>query len=199
MIFGDRMTPRYILRDHPARALVEEYARERGWPLVSEAPGDPDRVIGSHVIWLTPTTITLDYEEDYVARLSYVYFRGDDFTSLPGMVADLKNALRPWERDEFLQAVSAARTGQERALAVLHAGFGAPLEFDQEFFDAISSCMAADETPLRDAAVLAAGAAAWPQFRPVLEQVAANDPEAEVREMAKAALRAYDKFGIGEQ
>lgn len=199
MIFGDRMTPRYILRSYPGLDSVERYVQEKEWSLISEAKENQALGVKHEIRWLTPTTITLHYEEDYISRQSYVYLAGDDFDSLPMLVADLTESLKPWSRAELLQAIGDARTGPERARAVLRAGLGAPMEFDQEFFDAISACMTADEIPLRDAGILAAGASQWPQFRPALERIAAEDPEAEVRDMAQATLRAYDKFRIGEQ
>jgi hypothetical protein len=198
MIFGERISRRYILRRYPDLEPVERYAQERRWSLISEAAENQDLGVKHEIRWLTPTTITLHYEDDYISRQSYVYLAGDDFKALPGLVADLTEALQPWSLDELLQAIADARTGPEQARAVLRAGLGAPMEFDQEFFDAISACMTADEAPLRTASVLAAGASPWPQFRPVLDRIASGDPEAEVREMAQATLRAYDRFGIGE-
>ena len=198
MIFGERISRRYILRRYPDLESVERYAQERKWSLISEAAENQDRGIKHEVRWLTPTTITLHYEDDYISQQSYAYFAGDDFNALPGLVADLTEALQPWSLDELLQAIAGARTGPERARAVLRAGLGAPMEFDQEFFDAISECMTAEEAPLRAAGVLASGASPWAQFRPPLERIASEDPEAEVREMAQATLRAYDRFGIGE-
>jgi hypothetical protein len=199
VIFGDRITPRYILRGYPGLDSVEGYVQEKGWSLISEAKEDQAHGVKHQVVWLTSTTITLHYEEDYISRQSYVYLAGDDFDALPMLVADLTESLQPWSRTELLKAIRAARTGPELARAVLRAGLGAPMEFDQEFFDAISACMLADEIPLREAGILAAGASPWPQFRPALERIAAEDPETEVREMAQAALRAFDKFRIGEQ
>jgi hypothetical protein len=199
VIFGDRVTPRYILRDFPAREQVEEFADANEWPLVSEAPGDPERYVSKHTIWLTPTTITLDYEEEYVSQHAYAYYRGRDLEAIPELVGKLEDALHPWTREELLSAVSNSRTGPERARAVMRAALGAPLEFDQEFFEAVKSCMEAHDAPLRNAAAFAAGSASWPQFRPLLERIASQDPEMEVREMAQGVLRAYNKFRIGGQ
>ena len=74
--------------------------------------------------------------------------------------------------------------------------WGAPTEFDQEFFDRITACLTAGEVPLRDVGLLAAGAAQWVKFRSALERIANADPEAEVHEMARAVLHAYDEFLI---
>lgn len=198
MIFGGRVTPRYMLRGDSQFDAVRNLAQAQGWSQISDTPADPGRGVAREATWLTQTTITLQYEEDPVSQQACVFYAGDDLDALPGLVEVLRESLDTWSSDELLRGVASAQTGPERARAVLRLGLGTPLEFDQRFFDAIKGCMESGETPLRDAGVLAAGAASWPQFRPILRRLAGADPEEEVRDMAQATLRAYDEFRIGE-
>lgn len=196
MIFGKRMTSRYVLLEQAGPEIVEDYAHERGWPCTSEAQEDQDRGIKREIRWLTETTITLHYERDYISGETYVYLAGDDYESLPNLVENLTSSLPVWSRDALLRAVDEAAAGPDTGRAVLRAALGAPMEFDQEFFDRINSCMTASEAPLRNVGMIAAGAASWKEFRPTLEHIASSDPDAEDREMAQGVLRAYDKFRI---
>lgn len=196
MIFGPRITPRYVLRSQRGPEIVEDFARQYGWPRVSEAQEDQARGIRREIRWLTQTTLMLQYEVDYISGQSYVYFSGDDFETLPSLVESLASSLQFWTRDDLLRAVDDATSDPNKGKAVLRAALGAPMEFDAEFFNRINGCMTAGEPALRNVGLLAAGAASWAQFRPVVERIATEDPEAEVREMARSVLSAYDEFEI---
>lgn len=196
MIFGDRVTPRYVLRDLLSREAVERYAEDRGWDLVAGQDADPESGTEYERVWLTDTTLTLHYVEDRIARYSYVFLAGDDREAVERIVPDLMRVLEPWTPAELLDGVREAKPGPDRGRAVLRAGIGAPLDFDQEFFDCVRSALAHPEPPMREIGILAGSYAAWPQYRPLLEAIARDDPDAEVREMAQATLRAFDRGGV---
>lgn len=196
MIFGDRVTPRYVLRDLLSREAVERYAEDRGWDLVAGQDADPEAGTEYERIWLTDTTLTLHYVEDRVARYAYVFLAGDDLEAVERIVPDLMRVLEPWTPAELLDGVRKAAPGPDRGRAVLRAAIGAPLDFDQEFFDCVRSALEHPEPPMREIGILATSYAAWPRYRPPLEAIARDDPDAEVREMAQAALRAFDRGGV---
>jgi hypothetical protein len=198
MIFGNRVTPRYILRSYPAQYVAAEYAKRRDWEILSEIPEDQDRGTRHAIVWLTQTTLTFHYEEDYISSQAYVFLAGDDLAAAERLAADLVESLSPWTREELLDAIRDAATPAQRGRALLRAALGAPSELDEDFYEQIASGLTDQNPRIRGAAVLAATASPRSRFRPLLNDIAARDPDTEVREMAQAALRAYDEYRIGE-
>lgn len=197
-IFGPRATPRYVLRGDEPEELASGYADEQGWDLISREQAEPDRGREFELMWATDRPVTFHYQEDNVAHEGYVYLAGDDPELIAGYESQLLVALDHWSFDDLLRDVSEQPEGPDRAAAVLRAGIGAPMEFDERFFEVISAAMTADEAQVRGVGVLACSYSPQPQYRPLLDAIAEDEPEPEIRDLAKSTLRAFDEFEVGE-
>lgn len=196
MAFGDRVTRRHVLGACPAEDAAQEFSQENDWDLVGRRPSDTKAGVDYQVVWLTPVNLTFHYTEDLVARESYVYLEGDDFDEVGQYEAQIVEVLRPWTLDQLLQDVAQEHEGVGRSRAILRAGLGAPMEFDPRFFDVIRAAMSNADHRVRSVGVLACSYSPWPQYRPLLDRIAKDDPELETRELAEATLRAFDRHGV---
>ncbi|GAB3417842.1 hypothetical protein [Flindersiella endophytica] len=196
-IFGPRATPRYVLRAGEPEEQASGFADEQGWDLISREQADPDRGREFELMWATDRPVTFHYQEDNVAHEGYAYLAGDDRELVAGYESQLVAALDHWSFDDLLREVSEQPDGPDRGAAVLRAGIGAPMDFDQRFFDVIHAAMTDENPQMRGIGVLACSYSPQPQFRPSLEAIAESEPDPEIRDLAKSTLRAYDEFEIG--
>jgi hypothetical protein len=195
-IYGPRATPRYLLRDGVGEDDVAAFAAEHGWDLVSRDVADRERGTEHDTMWSTRDRVTFHYHEDGAARRPYVYLAGRDLAKVEHFRDVVDGRLNPLQDAELLSDVSAQPPGPKRALAILLAGIGAPMGYDKRFFTVIAAAMKDDVAELRKVGVLASTYSPWPEYRPLLADLARDDADPEVRELAQATIRAFDEQGI---
>ena len=192
MIFGERVTRRYVLRSSCPEERVAEWAEQRGWGLF--AGHDPhDGVPDYERIWLTDARLTFHYVDDPVAGHRFVFLAGSDRPSAPRYERELREALDPWSESDLVDEVMPSSTGPDRAVAVMRAATGAPREPDARFEALIRDVLRDPEPQLRKVGVLAVVYIAWPVFHAELADLRDSDGDAEVRDLCAAALRAFER------
>jgi hypothetical protein len=186
-----------VLRAGDGETVAGRFASERDWDLMTRDVADPEHGVELEVIWATDGPVTLHFQEDHVLNEGYVYLAGRDRVRVERYEADLTGSLDVWSRDELLREAAHHDEGPARGRAILRAGLGAPMEFDQEFYDLITGAMRSGEPAMRAIGIRACAYSPVAEYRPRLEEIARGDDEQEIRDLAQATLRAFDEFEVG--
>lgn len=195
-------TRRIILKEFPGRTAAASFAEQHGWEMYSDtAFGQnvpPDRPTAVEVMWLVHHDISFFYVENY---LSYDSCVGFTYTRPPGaeidaLMQELEHDLDNWSADELLRQADVASSPDEHGRAIIRVGLGAPVDFNQEFYDRIGRAARHPGPMVRETAVAAMMYPAWPQFRPLLRSLTENDPAENVRMRATNLLDSYDRVGV---
>jgi hypothetical protein len=183
---------RLVLGRSPQDDAVEELASEEGWQRVEEVTEAGAR----QVLWAVGPGSSLTYVEDPVSHNAYAVLVSEDREEFERVLDVIREELMPMERRALLTSIDEAREPLARARAVIRAGLGAPVQYDEEFFTRIREAFGSSETWVREAAVWATAYSPWPQYRPLLAAVAESDPEEKLRSDAAAILAGFDAEGV---
>jgi hypothetical protein len=182
-------TRRMVMRQADGRREVEALAEKLDMRQLRESTAEPDEGIALEIVWqLTPAT-ELYFLQDYRSNTSFLVVQGDAAEQVAQFGAMIAEYLNVWSLDELVENVERAANPTDRARATILAGVGAPNEYDQRFFDLIRAAMFdRRDIPMRTAGVWAPFYSGWPEFAPLLERVARDDPFSELREEAEFVL-----------
>lgn len=176
---------RLVLCRSPQDEAVEELASEQGWQRVEEVTEEGVR----QVLWAVAPGISLTYTEDPVSHNAFAVLASEDRGTFEQVLDLIQDELMPWSRRALLISIDDARDALARARAVIRAGMGAPEHFDEDFFNCIQEPFGSPEIWVREAAVRATAYSPWPQYRPLLENMAQSDPEEKLRNDVPAAAQ----------
>jgi hypothetical protein len=183
---------RLVLGRTPQSGLVADTAEEQGWQCVEEVVEDGAR----QVLWAVGPGTSLTYTEDPVSHNAYAVLVSEDRQTFDEALHIVEEELMPWTRRALLISIDEARDALALARAVIQAGLGAPDSYDEDFFTKIREAFSSPEKWVREAAVWATSYSPWPQYRPLLETVARDDPEEKLRSDASAVLAGFDAHGV---
>jgi hypothetical protein len=191
---------RYILRTQGLEPVVRRLAEDYGWTLVAERAADNQRGIGIALIWEIIVGLTVGYYDEPPTQVSCLIVRSArDLSEIREYEAFLTRRLDILTDSELLVPPPQMSPGTRgEILFLLRLGFGAPLNFDQRYFDQLSSATQSANRETRDAALRGITYTEWPQFRPVLQQVAKHDSDRSMRKLAKQILSIFDRLGLEE-
>jgi hypothetical protein len=132
---------RLVLKGCPARDQAENVAAERGWVKFSEIAPDADGVglfEMQYRVW--PGLAFFYVENDLSGDCSVGFIVTDVLSEVDPdeQLSDLESSFDTWSVDELLDAVDRAGSPVDYARAVLRAAIGAPVEFDERFFERIA-------------------------------------------------------------
>jgi hypothetical protein len=192
------VTRRVVLRRFPAIDELHAFAVRRGGQQVGAEWIDRAQKFQHRTAWRISSNLELWYIDDNVAGCGYVRACGPDAATAGDLLRGAEGLLDVWTRAELLHGVdeAAASNPIEHGLAVMRLGVSAPADFDEEIWDIISSEFYNDYEETRDMAVWACTYAPYPQYRPDLEEVVANDPNEKVSGRARMVLGIFDALGI---
>ena len=183
---------RLVLRKNPARELMHDYSRRMGWPILEETQSEEE--IRSRVITLEIGGYSnLVYTEDTSAGECYVYAKGRSRAVVERLALSIAEDLEPWSVRELAEAIDreSSSAGLVRLLARL--GLSAPYSFDETVFMRLARALRHESASVRLEAVYALSYSPWPEYEPILGQLAAQDPDEEVRELARDILKLYQE------
>lgn len=172
----------------PLRA-VEDFASELGARKLSETthtPEESNQGIVRELAWELSTGLQLHYLEDFRSSCSFIVIAGVDDEKTAEISALISSYLDTWSEDDILLAVEDSVGPEDRARAILRAGVGAPERFDESFWYCIGRAMSDPDSLVRSAAVWATSYPFWRQFIPLLEKVATEDSDPDLRAEAQA-------------
>lgn len=158
------------------------FAQEQGWKFADGGPGTADRP--EEYVWLVDEDTRVHWLHDPVLHIVYAMLIGPDVSRLEGLIHFVYPGVTI---DEALRRFTEADGWSDRVLSLSAVAAVAPEAFDQPVFDAISAGLTDENEVVRHKAVLAVFYARWPQFLPLLDEIAAGDPYDQARKDAALA------------
>jgi len=191
-------TRRLVLHGCPARQQAEQFAQSRGWRLLSES-FDTTAGASIELIWGIGPRIAFYYVENAVSDDCCVGLAGEDRDAAARLLPSLVESFDVWTVEGLLDAIDGAEGPVASARAIMRAGLGAPVEYDERFFSRLRDAAEHSEPMVREIALCAMVYPGWPQFRPILRRAAEFDPVERVAERATYILEGFDRAGVPEQ
>lgn len=178
-----------VLDSGVTRELFEETAAELGLVKQNtwEAQGEKEAY---EQVWTTPDkTRAINYVEDPLSRMSYVHFRGADLEEL---MEEFDEKLSTFWPDELVELFHEATEHNEIVDYLYRLAIAFP-EYDPEVFEIFKGVATGAPHPkLRLAALDALAYRTWPGSRAVVERVAREDKDEEVKQSAQRLLTLWD-------
>lgn len=190
-MFGSR---KYLLSSQSYEDEVSVVAEKLGWPLLGTLPEDVASLTSRQFFWGKSEDLVLHYMEDVLSKSPCAFVTGVDERQVATAARFLEAQLRPATAEEILDAADAVQDiPHDYVLAVLRLGLGAPESFDERFCSRIGKAARNSHDEVRKAAAWATSYVVWPQFIPLLSQLAESDSSESVRRVAIDILSAYHK------
>ena len=164
--------------------LIEEYEAAVPIKRVRETSTDLSRGIMGEIVWEVVPGLYMFYHQDPLAGSSYLSLVGDDRETLDEFARTLETDFGPLPLDSILNDATSEHDPDRLPHFLLQAGVGAPIEFDERFFNLLKSGMRHRDEIVRTAATRAAAYPAWVEFLPELDTIAASDNDTELRREA---------------
>ena len=181
---------RVVLHPDVPRRRFEELAAEQDWRLLGVSP--QEEILPAEWIYEVTPHDTVSYIEDRLHGCSYVVAVGPERARVARMVA---RALPHHDHRALLARWDAARTEDDTVLATHALGIGAPETSDDDFMARMALALRDPRPAVRLAGVRAVAATRWDVFHAALSWIAANDPDAEVRQLADGVAEAMEIWG----
>jgi hypothetical protein len=176
-----------VLYREVTRADFEKAAAELGFNHFETRPGDGRRVPYEQV-WAVPDeTTAVNYFEDPISGLNFILLRGAELSRLE---MEFDERLHNYDPEETIELAEGAQSHDDQVEAITRLALTWP-EYNPQVFKVFEAYATQPPNPLlREATVNAMGYHRWPEFRPLLERIAAQDPAENVRQHAQAILAA---------
>ncbi|MFF3872668.1 hypothetical protein [Streptomyces sp. NPDC001978] len=183
---------KFLLDPQSQEKAVAAVAQKLGWRHLGVLPEDATALAPYEVIWGKSQDLTLHYREDFLTKSPCAFVTGSDEHRVATAARFVEARLEPATVEEILEAADTVQhISADYALAVLRLGLGAPESFDERFSARIARAAEHPETEVRKAAAWATSYVIWPQFIPLLDQMAGQDSSEDVRRVARKILNAY--------
>jgi hypothetical protein len=166
------------------------FADAQGWEYDGAVEATEDQP--EEYVWLLDDGTQVHWINDPGLHLVYALVVGGD-TFAPE--TRIRVAFDGYTIDEAVSRFADAEDWPDRVSALSAVAATAPEEYHQQTFDAISSGLTDENEVVRHKSVLAVFYARWPQFLPLLEKIAADDPYEEARRVAAIAVDALRNPG----
>ncbi len=139
-------------------------------------------------VWANEEQSTaVHYVEDPISGTHYLWVRGED---TPELIVDLRNRLLSFDPEELIELAHEAKTHDDRVKAVFRLAVTFP-RFEPDVFDVFEAYVTHKPDPLlRRATLNAIAYCGWPESIPLLERVAKEDEDEQVRQTAQRLLPA---------
>ncbi|MGW1024853.1 hypothetical protein ACWD4J_14320 [Streptomyces sp. NPDC002577] len=189
---------RLVLRDSGPEAqwAVEEFARQLGWPRRSEQAEDREEWIPRQIVWGVGPAITLQYQEDLLSDLAYVFVVGSD-PDVAQNTLDIAEARLPvWALSSLVDAVRGQTDPDELPYAIHRLGIGAPRQFHEDVYACVTENMRSDDPDTRESAVWAVTYEPWPEYVEPLRELLSRSSDDQLSGTVRNLLLEMSKEGI---
>lgn len=188
-------TRRLLLRQFPGMPEVDRCADNHGWSRIDQTAR------GSRTIeytWHLGPVVTLHCVDDGVTANAYVFTSGDVSNLAESYLGTVESELNTWSISELIHQVDQSEDPLEHGRAIIRMAIAAPYERDEEVIQRMAIGLRDDDFRVRDMTMWAMSLCSYPEFRPLLQNIAHGDPEEVLRERAQMLLQAFDKAGVGD-
>jgi len=165
-----------------SRQKMAAAAERLGLHLHKTQEGDGDKVAYAEM-WMTEDRKNaVSYVEDPISGMTYLHFQGPNHRRI---IRELPVSLYPPE--EVIEKACSARKHDSRVDAIMRLAitFAA---YDEDAYKIFCAYLQAEHPLLRAATLNAMAYRSWPEFNPLFEQAAQEDPDSEVRAQAARLL-----------
>lgn len=186
----------FLLGPRTSHADFERFALANGWILHEDRPSTGPKDAHEQS-WVTPDRGTaIHYMDDPTPKQRFLVVYGRDTGAVSfdlGANFDITTPIDVTER-ALLASTDPERIDAAWQLAVV------TKDYDEATLDLLKSLYYDASDPVRHAVVNAVGYRGWPEARGFLEEVARDDANPELRENARAIVKAWwgDQAGTGD-
>lgn len=191
------ISDRMVLREEATEEDVQGLARGLSMTKIRDVSSPERQTIVREITWEANSGIRLHYAADYLSASRVISVEGNDDEHFRRFIEVVVTQLRPWTLGELIDEVDSSSADEPRVLAraVIRLGVGAPNEYAGEVFDRISVAMHSPDSWVRKAAIWATMYSQWPQFLPLLEEIANTDADEAMRNDARRMVNFGKKPG----
>ncbi|GCB93135.1 hypothetical protein [Streptomyces noursei] len=194
-----RRSRRFLMQEFTSEEQVNRLAASEGWSKVLDSPAKRFGSEPRRISWEMAPGILFNYVSDRKLHTSYVVITSRESVDLDQYESVLHGSgLAVCTDASILESITEAETPEERGRALVRAGIGAPLLPDNRYSRAFINSVRDTSPDVRKNGLMGIGYAEWEPFRELLEAVAQQDPNAQVRGLAKRMATAFVEAGIGE-
>jgi len=186
-----------VLRRCPAQEEINRYAAANNWARIADSTTDSAKP-RREIVWKIAPATTLLYVEDDMSPNCFVVV-GSGTASMANSAANrVYEELRPWSLQDLTHQVDESRNPLAFGRALTRLGIAAPHDFDPGVYDRMVNGLRHADERVRDMSIWATTYSPWPEYRPVLADIAAHDEVDKLRERAQLVLDAMDATGVPE-
>lgn len=189
---------RLVLRDSgpEAQGVVDELSRQLGWPRLSEQAEDREGWIPRQVAWGVGPALTLQYQEDLLSDIAYVFVVGSEPKVVENTLVIAETRLSVWSLSSLMDAVRSETDPDDLQYALHRLGIGAPRQFDESVFACVTENMRSDNPGVRESAVWAVTYEAWPEYVEPLRELLGRAPDDELSGTVRNLLLQMSEEGV---
>lgn len=190
---------RFLLRDHNDQDQVARLAVAEGWEKVVDVPAKRFGSEPGRLVWEMAPGVFLNCVSDRKLRTSYVVVTSRSTSDLGQYESWIvSRGLGLCTSEDLLGGIEAADSDDEKGRALVRAGIGAPLNPDNRYSRAFIESVSHASPNVRRNGIMAIGHAEWAPFRELLDAVAKQDSNGQVRSLAQRMSTAFGEAGIGD-
>jgi hypothetical protein len=178
-----------VLSDDFAHDLFAKYLTGEGWSLHGQDKRRTEEAQSVEEVWISETNKgrVIHYVSNPRMMTQYLWIRGH---SIAPLVADLVTRFNAYPQDELMTAVAEAETVRDLIVALFRVAVGFKPAFEQEVGDMFAYLAEHKNPAVRRAVVQSLLHTGWAQNLPLLEKLARDDAEVDVRDFAAEVLAA---------
>jgi hypothetical protein len=137
-------------------------------------------------IWLTEDErSSIHFIEDHVLNVNYIAVEGEKKEKI---AAQIRARLRALDMDDLERLFDEAEDADDWIAAIYRVAASTSGTCDAELLSFYRRALEHDDPEVRRAAIYAMAYPAWKEFRPILEETKAKDPDPRVRDYAAEML-----------
>jgi hypothetical protein len=187
-----------ILVDEDTRTAVFDFVASAGLRLRGEEITEQPYLV--HVWgWTVDDGAEFSYVEDGLPGLSYVLVTANTVEACAEYTAVVEERLQPLTFDQIIEVVASSPTQQDMIESMDMLGVGAPRQFEQLYWDWVTTALRHDNDDLCRHAILAASYMNWPELVDVLAEIESSEHDEEVRRYASSVRDTIARTADGER
>ena len=173
-----------VTREEFAEAAAElRLAKHQTWEPKTEREAYEE-------VWTTPDKRSaVNYVEDPISGMSYVHFRGPE---AEGLLEGLSDKLATFWPEELVERAEVMEDDPEELIANLYRLAITFPAYDEAVFSIFEAAAGEQDARMRLAVLDALAYRRWPEGRELVERLAREDDDAEVRGQAARTLTLWD-------
>ncbi|MGW1139963.1 HEAT repeat domain-containing protein [Streptomyces zhihengii] len=180
---------RLVLRDEVSIDELRRRAETLGWRYAGMIDRDPDQRIYREMKWFAADDVAVHYVEDEFADERFLMAAGGNLEERNAVLGSIPGRVPVWSLEDLMYAVSSAAYPAGRARAVMRLGVGSPLNAYPPVVTRIERAAKDPDIRVRKSAVWAMAYSDWPEYRDVLENVAAHDADSQIAHSASLIVQ----------